>query len=249
MPKGLGLSQGLTGQFSSALFGKQQSGAGALDRTSNFQTVTPGFNLLQRTVGPPGSTTRLTELTPRDTDARLALNRRFPEFLRDVQGLREDVRPNFSAFRTAGLGQLANERDRTIGNLRESLARRGVLGSSFAADSLSRSGAEFGQRRAEFEAQVGLQEASATQALIGFENSLIMQQIAREFQEFSLAAGLEQNFSALMAQQAGLFAQLTQQDELIEVQRGEQARKIFETVSSSVAGGFGGGSIGGAAGG
>lgn len=244
MAGGLGFSEGLTGQASSLFLGKQKTGASAFSPIQQTLIDTPGFAFSS---APRAGDTRTlqTTLTPQDTAARLALERRFPMFLEDIAGLREDVRPNFSLFRRAGLGQLANERDRTIGNLRESLARRGVFGSSFAADALSRTGAEFGQRRAEFEAQVGLQEAGATQALIGFENQLIMQQILREFQEFTLAAGLGQQFQALFNQSQALLAQITQQDEAIELQRGEFTRQLTKDIAGSVAGGISGGASSG----
>lgn len=115
----------------------------------------------------------------------------------DIAGLRPLVAPGFSAFRQAGLADLTTQQQSNISNLRDNLAQRRVLGSSFAGDAISRANAEFSAKRDQFIAQSYLQEVDAS-------NKLIQEQYQAAAQSFKV--GIDQfNF------ESGLSAQLTAQ--------------------------------------
>src|SRR3990167_5948989 len=59
------------------------------------------------------------------------LSRTFPEQASELARLRESVSPGISGLRTSRLAEIENARRSSIGNLRENLSRRRVLGSSF----------------------------------------------------------------------------------------------------------------------
>ena len=87
----------------------------------------------------------------------------------EIRSLRPQVAPGFSALRTAlggvqqaRLGQVETSRQRAIGDLRENLSRRRVLGSSFGQDALSRAEAEFSQEKDRITKEIGLEQAQTT---------------------------------------------------------------------------------------
>lgn len=75
------------------------------------------------------------------------------------------VAPGFSDFRTARLAEIENARRSSIGNLRENMQRRRVLGSSFGQDSLARAESEFGEAKGRASAESFLQELDLTNKL------------------------------------------------------------------------------------
>lgn len=84
----------------------------------------------------------------------------------EIGALKPLVAPGFGRLTQAGVAAIENQRRSTVGDLRENLQRRRVLGSSFAADDVSRTNAEFAQKEAEFRAEATLQEIQATEKLI-----------------------------------------------------------------------------------
>ena len=56
----------------------------------------------------------------------------------DIGNIRSQWAPGMSALRGAQLASLQNQQTAGIGNLRDSLAQRRVLGSSFGQDALTR---------------------------------------------------------------------------------------------------------------
>lgn len=97
----------------------------------------------------------------------------------EIAGQRAKVAPGMSDLRAARLAEIENARTASIGNLRENLQRRRVLGSSFGADALSRAEAEFGQQKSKAAAETFMQEFDAT-------NQLINQQYAAHRQQFQV---------------------------------------------------------------
>lgn len=114
-----------------------------------------------------------------------------------IGALRPMVAPGFSAFRQAGLRDLGNQHRASASNLRDNLAQRRILGSSFAQDSLSRNDAEFAKQRTDFIAQSYLQE-------IDTSNKLIQEQYQAAAQQYSVGIN-QMNF------ETGIAAQLTSQ--------------------------------------
>lgn len=93
----------------------------------------------------------------------------FPEQAAYLAGLREKVAPGMSALRASRLEGLAGERSRTLGDLRENLGRRRVLGSSFAQDTLTRAGLEFQKEGDRIRAETFLQELELSHAIANEE--------------------------------------------------------------------------------
>lgn len=95
----------------------------------------------------------------------------------ELGALRDMVAPGYSALRASRLGEIENARTAAVGNLRENLARRRVLGSSFGQDALTRAESEFAGQRDRVAAESFLSELEAT-------NNLINQQFAAHRGEF-----------------------------------------------------------------
>lgn len=91
-----------------------------------------------------------------------------------IQGLLARVQPGYSDFRNAALADVNNtfntQRSQAIGDLRQNLARRGVLGSSFADSSINQANSAFADAQARAQADVTaqsmLQEIDKTATLI-----------------------------------------------------------------------------------
>lgn len=228
---------GILGSASDLLQGRQTQSAKTVPNFTGLNLNTPAFSL--------GSTGATTTLTPQNTIFQQANQDRFPNFLAGIQQLRESVTPGISAFRRAALGQVESGRSSTVGNLREALSRRGVLGSSFGSDVIARTNAEFAQQRAQVEAQAFQQEFNATLGLIQAENDLILKQLQRELQELQLTAGIGTSTQQLINQNAALRVQAILGDEGVRLGRNKLTLETAKTVASFFSGGLGGGAAGG----
>lgn len=128
-----------------------------------------------------------------------------------------------TAFRTA--------RAESVGNLRESLARRGVLGSSFAQDAVARQELEFAQGEGLAVAQARIQEALTTGQLAQLEGDILNSEVSQQLAQLALSGQLTQaeqsalsEQSSFALQQAALKGQLFQLDAgLLE----QQSRNVF----------------------
>lgn len=98
----------------------------------------------------------------------------------ELGGQRARVAPGVSDLRAARLGEVESARQQSIGNLRENLQRRRVLGSSFGQDALTRAESEFAGQKDRVAAESFMQEFEMT-------NQLINQQFAAQRQQFQVA--------------------------------------------------------------
>ena len=118
------------------------------------------------------------------------------------RGLRDRVRPGFGELTRTRIDAIRSAGKRTIGNLREELGKRRVLGSTFATREIASEEARFGQIEEETRAESFLQELELTRQLIGDEFKSALAGIATVLSqlnfESSLAAELSSNASALM---------------------------------------------------
>lgn len=132
-----------------------------------------------------------------------------------TRGLREQVAPGVSALRAARLQEIENARQAAISNLRENLARRRVLGSSFAQDALARAELEFGQAKEKTAAESFLQELDLTNQLIGQEYNLSRQAFSTQIGELNLQADIATKLTAqatdALTASAQIQSQLAQQ--------------------------------------
>lgn len=155
-----------------------KGGGGGPDLPNSFQTNVQGVGSLRvsQVDEPRTISTNLNLSGPGYTEAFS----RFPSLLKDVRGLQSEVNPAFGKLTDVGVQALRNQQRASIGNLKDMLARRKLAGSSFAADTISRANAEFGQKEAEFRATTKLQEIDAFNKLLINEQQFIQQQFANE---------------------------------------------------------------------
>lgn len=136
------------------------------------------------------------------TPERLGLVGSISDTFKDLAGRTGDllgkVTPGFSAFRTARLNEIENSRQSAIGNLRENLQRRRVLGSSFGQDALTRAEAEFGKEKERVAAESFLTELDVTNRL----NQQRAAERASSFKAFLDNMNLEAQIALPLAQQA-----------------------------------------------
>lgn len=167
-------------------------------------------------------------------------------------GLAETVQPGFSQLRQAGLSQLNSQQQSSVSNLRDTLAQRRILGSSFGQNQITQANADFAQQQASFIANSYLQELQASQSLIQQQ----YQSAAQSFQvginqsniETGLAAQLSGQASQIMANMASAQASLNQQS--AEFNATQQANslgglgKLFGTIFSAGTNSIGGSLLG-----
>lgn len=127
-------------------------------------------------------------------------------------GMRDQLAPGFGAITQAAVSNLENRRRSAIGNLRENLQRRRVLGSSFAADALARTEAEFAQQEAAIRAQTKMQEIGSNIDLINQEAQARANAFNVQLQQLNLeaqiATQISTGVSAISAQNAQIRSQL-----------------------------------------
>ena len=102
-----------------------------------------------------------------ETQAALArLSGSFGEQASELGALRPFVSPAFGGLSRVGSQAIEDLRRKTVSDLRTNLSKRKALGSSFAADDISRTNAEFAKQDAQFVAETKLKEIEATAELI-----------------------------------------------------------------------------------
>jgi hypothetical protein len=150
--------------------------------------------------------------------------------------LRQQVVPGFSALRDARLGEIESARLSSIGNLRENLARRRVLGSSFGADAMSRAEAEFGQQKSRAAAETFLQELEATTNLLNQEFTARRGQFQTGLDELNLeanlAAGLAGKATDVLAKNAQIESQMLMEQNKLASSEASGFGKMIGTIGS-----------------
>lgn len=120
--------------------------------------------------------------TRRQTPGLTAIQERFPRILGDLDSLRGQVKPGFGV-----LTDIARQSGtRAVGDLKETLNRRKILGSSFANDSIARVKAEFAQQ----EQLAKIAEMEAFSGVINQEFGIIQTELKRDLAESQFTAGL-----------------------------------------------------------
>lgn len=181
-----GLSYG-----ASKLFGGSSGNAAA--PLQNFQPTGFSGGGFNTSFGPGG-------LTIKPTAERLGavkgLSDTFGNLAGEISGLRPRVAPGMSDLRRSRLAEVEAARSSAVGNLRENLARRRVLGSSFGQDALTRAENEFGMARDKVASESFLQELEATNQLIQQEFAARRGQFQTGLDELNLEADLASKLAA-----------------------------------------------------
>lgn len=127
-------------------------------------------------------------------------------------GLRSTVGPGMNDMLKARLAQINDSANSAIGNLRQNLDSRRVLGSSFGQDTLSRAGAEFSRQRDQATADNFMKSLDINQQLITHEYQARRSQFQTGLDELNLESGIASQFNStankLMADAASAQANL-----------------------------------------
>jgi len=107
-------------------------------RFSPLQFGTPGL----QTQNVPGGFT--VSRTPQVSGALGQIGQQSALAGQEIGELKSLVAPGFGRLTESGVQAIQDQRRQAVSNLRENLGRRRVLGSSFGADALARTEAEFG---------------------------------------------------------------------------------------------------------
>lgn len=129
----------------------------------------------------------------------------------ELAAVRARVKPGFGELTKARLTEIENARSRSIGNLRENLARRRIAGSSFANDALARAEAEFGESAAEARARSTLEELDVTTQLINQEFTARQASAERIIQEMDFQAQIGTQILSGISAELGAAARLEAQ--------------------------------------
>lgn len=149
-------------------------------------------------------------------------------------GLLADVKPGFGRLTKSRLDAISSARERAIGNLRDNLSRRRVMGSSFAQDALTRAELEFSKEEERARSESFLQELDMTRQLIQERSSALLSSFATALEqsnfESTLAANYANGTNAILSQNAALMAQ-------IQADNAAGLGKFFEPVVSQIGSG------------
>ena len=148
-----------------------------------------------------------------------------------LRGLRDRVAPGVSDLRASRLQAVEDARNRSIGNLRENLQRRRVLGSSFGADAIGRQEAEFAREAERVEAESFLQELDLTQQLLAQETQARANSFNVRLNELNLqtdlAADIQSRIAGDLNNNARLQAQLALQAGQFNARSAQQSQAGF----------------------
>ncbi|MDH4983264.1 hypothetical protein [Hyphomicrobium sp. D-2] len=135
----------------------------------------------------------------------------FPQAAGQLAELRSRLDPTTGQLKQAAMSEIDNARARAIGNLRENLQRRRLLGSSFAQDAISRGEAEFAQQKARSSAEIDLLAIDSAQKLIMQETELSAQGFNTLLSELNLQAGMAAELSNKFQTEANANARMLAQ--------------------------------------
>lgn len=179
------------------------------------------------------------------TDERQALVRNLANVFNSqalsIGGLIPQVAPGFGRLTDARVQSVRNARDRVLGDARDTFARRRVLGSNFAQNTLGNLEREFGQEEGRVRAQSALEELQLTVDLIG-QQAVAKQQ---EFQTFLQEQNLQTDIALTLSN--GVNSLLTSQASAMQAIAAAEAsnRNNFLALAGSEAGSAVGDILGG----
>ena len=185
----------------------------ALFRTTQFDPAAMEADVRARMGGIAEGVAGLRGRTPQTREDIAALRTglgtirtRSGQLRQDVDALRAQVVPGFGRLTEARVKAIKDRRDEAIGNLRESMARRKVLGSSFAEDAITRAELTFAQEEEAARATSAVEEMALTGDLTQMSAGLLemdANMLQREAQAIGLDMGLTQQDAGLFAQELG----------------------------------------------
>jgi hypothetical protein len=188
------LAAGAASTIGSRIFGKTFGGSSSsAPLQTKFQA--PGFSGGGLTARwDPSGVNVASSRSRADVIGKLAAT--FPQQAAALKDIRSQVKPGMSQLRDVRLAEVRNAQTRAIGDLRENLAARRVMGSSFATDALARAEAEFVQRRDYIAAESFMQELEMTHGLLNEEFEVSRGAFETRLTEMNIQAELKKRDSA-----------------------------------------------------
>ncbi len=144
--------------------------------------------------------------SPERQAAISGLQSAFTQGAGNLAGLRSTITPGEGLLSNQVGRIFGNVRRKAVGNLRENLARRRILGSSFAADKMSGLEAEIAQQEQTAFAEATFAELDATFKVMQAENQAITQAAEVGLKNLNLEAGLAANMASIVTQVLGNLA-------------------------------------------
>lgn len=141
------------------------------------------------------------------------------------------VAPGISDLRRSRLGAIDNARLNAVGTLRDNLARRRVLGSSFGQDAITRAEAEFSQQAQQAEAESFLQEMEMTTNLLQQQFTARRGQFQTNLDELNLEVNLAASLAGKATDVLGKNAQVEQ---MLNAQSQAGAGKFFGQLAQPI---------------
>lgn len=152
----------------------------------------------------------------------------FPGQADFLSKLRATVAPGMSALRASRLATLENSHTAAVGNLRDNLARRRVLGSSFAQDALTRANLDYAQKADQVASDSFLQELDLSNQLSAAEFAARRGEFQTRLDELNLEKDTAVALAGGATQQMGINAQLKAN---LDAQNAAGAGKLFGTLA------------------
>lgn len=147
--------------------------------------------------------------------------------------------PGSSNLLKSQMTALQNNRSQALGNLRQNLAQRRILGSSFAQNSLANADQTYQQQIAQTQAQTYIQELQAQQSLNQQQYAAQRSQFQTGLDEMNLEAGVAADLTSkampALEQAASVQAQLDQQTNQMNL----NAQQFNAKTMNDAASGFG----------
>lgn len=162
--------------------------------TTPSSITTPGYNLSSN-----GTLTR--------TGVGAGYDNAVSSDLSDLNDLQGDLVPGYGALTAARVGAAQDAGAAATSTLRGDLARRKILGSSFADDAIARSQLETGKQVGEAKAQSFLEEVDAASKIIAQKFSTITGAMQQNLSELGVTSSTVASLNNLGLQAQQLYAQ------------------------------------------
>jgi len=144
------------------------------------------------------------------TDSLAGISSAYQTQAGELSALQPLVEPGFGRLTQAGINAVRDARRASMGDLRQNLARRRVLGSSFGADDISRTNAEFAKKENEFASQAFTQELALSNELINqkatAQANSFLQTLAQSNVESQIATQMATGVTSVLSNNAQLIA-------------------------------------------
>lgn len=165
----------------------------------------PSFN--------PSSNIRTPAFNMTTSGGDVTLNRlngpqRFAGVLDEIAGVRAEVKPGFGRFTEAAVKSIQDAKNKALGNVRDSLARRRVAGSNFANNALVNIERQFAQDEELARSGALIKEIEVTTQLIDERYKTELGNFELDLKELGIASNVSSTILQVMSQQAAIDKEL-----------------------------------------